>query len=385
MGLSATVGQERLVKELLETAKRGAVANTYMFVGPEGCGKIALALSFVKSIVQSQRNIEVKDLHASLNKIETLNHPDLHFSFPVTTSDKVKKDPVSKDYISEWREMISRSCYFNLNDWYKKIGAGNKQGIISAKEAESISKTMALKSYEGGYKFMIIWMAEKMNESAANKLLKLLEEPPKKTVFILLCENEKAILNTIKSRCQKISVPPIQAQDISSGLQLAKKLSAELANKIGESSAGNYRIAIQKAENEEVTPESGEDFAGWVRLAFKVKNSKQAVSELVSYSENIAKKSREDQKAFLKDSLAIFRKSLLYNYAVDSSDIEFGEGFHLAKFAPYVHENNISEIYDELQLAYNNIERNGNSKIVFLDTSIKLTRLLHIKPSAKNE
>ena len=184
MGLSAIVGQERLVKELVETAKRGAVANTYMFVGPEGCGKIALALSFVKSIVQSQRNIEVTDLHASLNKIETLNHPDLHFSFPVTTSDKVKKDPVSKDYISEWRDMISRSCYFNLNDWYKKIGAGNKQGIISAKEAESITKTMALKSYEGGYKFMIIWMAEKMNESAANKLLKLLEEPPKKTVFI---------------------------------------------------------------------------------------------------------------------------------------------------------------------------------------------------------
>ena len=139
------------------------------------------------------------------------------------------------------------------------------------------------------------------------------------------------------------------------------------------------------AENEEFMAESGEDFASWVRLAFKVKSSKQAVSELVSYSEKIAKKSREDQKVFLRDSLAIFRKSLLYNYAVDSTDVEFGEGFRLAKFAPYVHENNISEIYDELQLAYNNIERNGNSKIVFLDTSIKLTRLLHIKPSGKNE
>ena len=140
MGLSATVGQERLVKELVETAKRGVVANTYMFVGPEGCGKIALALSFVKSIVQSQKNIEAKDLHASLNKIETLSHPDLHFSFPVTTSDKVKKDPVSKDYIFEWREMMFDSCYFNINDWYKKIGAGNKQGIISARRLKVFQK-----------------------------------------------------------------------------------------------------------------------------------------------------------------------------------------------------------------------------------------------------
>ena len=385
MDVSDIVGQEKLVKEVVEAAKKGVVANTYMFVGPEGCGKIALALSFVKAIVQYQKDVEVKDLHSSLNKIKTLSHPDLHFSYPVTTSEKVKKDPVSKDYIYEWREMMFYSCYFNLNDWYKKIGAGNKQGIISAKEAESISKTMALKSYEGGYKFMIVWMAEKMNESAANKLLKLLEEPPKKTVFILICENEKAILNTIKSRCQKISVPPIQAQDISNSLQLDKGLSAELANKIGKSSDGNYRVAMQKSENEEVIVEGGEDFGHWVRLAFKVKGSKQAVSELVSYSENIAKKSREDQKAFLKDSLAVFRKSLLYNYGVDSSDVEFGEGFRLAKFAPYVHENNISEIYNELQLAYNNIERNGNSKIVFLDTSIKLTRLLHIKPSGKNE
>ena len=142
---------------------------------------------------------------------------------------------------------------------------------------------------------------------------------------------------------------------------------------------------MQKLENEGVVHENGKDFAGWVRLAFKVMHSKQAVSDLVAYSEKIAKKSREDQKAFLKESLSIFRKSLLYNYAVDTSDLELGEGFYVAKFAPYVHENNISEIYDELQLAYNNIERNGNSKIVFLDTSIKLTRLLHIKPSTKNE
>ncbi len=385
MGVSAIVGQERLVKELVETAKKGAVANTYMFVGPEGCGKIALALCFVKAIVQSQKNKEAKDLVLSLNKIESLTHPDLHFSYPVTTSEKVKKDPLSKDYLSEWREMLFDSSYFNLNDWYKKILAGNKQGIISAKEAESISKTMSLKAYEGGCKFMVVWMAEKMNDSAANKLLKLLEEPPERTVFILLCENEKAVLSTIRSRCQKISVPPILGGEISSALRSTKSLSIKLANKISESSNGNYRLALQKLENEGVVHENGKDFAGWVRLAFKVMHSKQAMSDLVAYSEKIAKKSREDQKAFLRESLSIFRKSLLYNYAVDTSDLEFGEGFHVAKFAPYVHENNISEIYDELQLAYNNIERNGNSKIVFLDTSIKLARLLHIKPSTKNE
>ncbi len=382
---SNPIGQKQLLQHLNDVAKNNRIANTYMFVGPEGVGKISIALAFISCIVRHSLGGDSEAIRVATNKIDSLSHPDLHFSFPVNTNDKIKKDPVSKDYLESWREMLFNSPYFNLDDWYKKIRIGNKQGLISAKEAENVSKKMSLKSYEGGYKFMVIWMAEKMNPSASNKLLKLLEEPPKKTIFLLLCENEAGVLGTIRSRCQKIELSPVASEDIASGLKTAFEIEDSFAEEISLKAKGNYRTAAQIAESQQIAEENNGDFVNWVRLAFRVKTSKQAIGELISFSENMAKKSREDQKAFLRGSLSVFRKGLLFNYVVDRDDSGFGNGFSFEKFAPFVHENNIVEIYDEVQLAYENIERNGNSKIVFLDTSIKLTRLLHIKPLDANE
>ena len=382
---SNPIGQKQLLQRLDSLAKNSRIANTYMLLGQEGVGKISIALAFINSILRSTLGSESDAARVATNKVSSLSHPDLHFSFPVNTNDKIKKDPVSNDFLEAWREMLFSSTYFNLHDWYKKIRIGNKQGIISAKEAEKISKKMSLKSYEGGYKFMVIWMVEKMNPSASNKLLKLLEEPPKKTVFLLLCENEAAVLKTIRSRCQKIEVDPIASEDIALGLKAGFETEELLAEEIATNAKGNYRAACLLVENQNAAEENAEDFVNWVRLAFRVKTSKKAVGELVSFSETMAKKSREDQKAFLKSSLSVFRKGLLFNYAVERVGLGFGSGFSLEKFAPFVHENNIIEIYDEVQSAYDNIERNGNSKIVFLDASIKLTRLLHIKPSDANK
>ncbi|MBT69619.1 MAG: DNA polymerase III subunit delta' [Acidimicrobiaceae bacterium] len=381
MSPSNPIGQKQLLQHLEGLAKNNRIANTYMLVGSEGVGKLSIALAFIKIVLSSSLGKDSEAVRAAELKVDSLSHPDLHFSFPVNTNDKIKKDPVSKDFLSLWREMLFDSPYFSLHDWYKKIRIGNKQGVISAKEAEKISKTMSLKSYEGGYKFMVIWMAEKMNPSASNKLLKLLEEPPKSTVFLLLSENPAGILETIRSRCQKIEIPPIASNDIAFGLGVRYKTKSSTAEKIGIKSKGNYRAACQLAENQEVAEESSADFIRWVRLAFRVKTSKEALGEIISFSENMAKKSREDQKAFLKSSLSVFRKGLLYNYAVERNSAGFDNGFKLEKFAPFVHENNVVEIYDEVQSAHDNIERNGNSKIVFLDASIKLTRLLHKKPS----
>ncbi len=382
---SNPIGQKQLLQRLDDLAKNSRIANTYMFVGPEGGGKISLALAFINSVLRYTLGKESDVARVATNKVNSLSHPDLHFSFPVNTNDKIKKDPVSNDFLNAWREMLFSSTYFSLHDWYKKIRIGNRQGIISAKEAENISKIMSLKSYEGGYKFMVLWMAEKMNPSASNKLLKLLEEPPKKTVFLLLCENEAAVLKTIRSRCQKIELGPIASEDIALGLKTNFEIEASFAEEISLKAKGNYRAACLLVENQSAAEENAEDFVNWVRLAFRVKTSKKALGELVSFSETMAKKSREDQKAFLKSSLSVFRKGLLFNYAVERSALGFGNDFSLEKFAPFVHENNIVEIYDEVQSAYENIERNGNSKIVFLDASIKLTRLLHIKPSDANE
>lgn len=188
-------------------------------------------------------------------------------------------------------------------------------------------------------------MAEKMNIAASNKLLKLLEEPPLKTVFILVCEQENKLLDTIKSRCQKIYVN------------------------------------TQTPVNQEVNPEYEELFLEWVRAAFKVKGNKSAINELVIFSEKISKKTREDQKAFLKFCSSIFRDSILYNYKAFNKSEKYTSGLNLKKFAPFVHEENILSFYDEVQKGFNDVERNGNPKIIFLDISIKLTRLLHIKPT----
>ena len=178
--------------------------------------------------------------------------------------------------------------------------------------------------------------------------------------------------------------PPAQ-KDLKTALKLAYSLDDSAASEIALQSKGNCRKALYLIENQDLEGLNNEDFVSWVRLAFKVKTSKQTIGELISFSEGMAKKSREDQKSFLKNSLSVFRKGMLFSYAVESSDLDFGNGFRLEKFAPYIHENNIAEIYDEIHKAHVGVERNGNSKIIFLDTSIKLTRLLHIKPSAKNE
>ena len=382
---SNPIGQKQLLLRLDSFAKNSKIANTYMFVGQEGVGKISLALAFINSILRYTLGEGSEAANVAINKIDSLSHPDLHFSFPVNTNDKIKKDPVSNDFLEDWREMLFSSAYFSLHDWYKKLRIGNKQGVISAKEAEKINKTMSLKSYEGGYKFLIIWMAEKMNPSASNKLLKLLEEPPEKTVFLLLCENERAVLETIRSRCQKIVVDPIASEDIVLALKTNFETKGSLAEDIAKKVNGNYRAACLLVESQNIGQEAAEDFVRWVRLAFQVKTSKKAIGDLVSFSEVMAKKNREDQKAFLKNSLSIFRKGLLFNYAVERDGLGFENGFSLEKFAPFVHENNIVDIYDEVQSAYDNIERNGNSKIVFLDASIKLTRLLHVKPSDANK
>ena len=252
MSLSISVVQKELVSGLEKIAKNKTVANTYMFVGPEGCGKIHVAISFVKSILSSQSETNAEKIKASLNKVDSLTHPDLHFSYPVNTNNKIKKDPVSVDFINEWRELVVESGFMNLSDWYKKIRIGNKQGAISVKEAEKITKTMSLKSYEGGYKFMIIWMPEKMNNSASNKLLKLLEEPPEKTVFILLCENDGVLLETIRSRCQKIIIRPPAQKDLKAALKLAYSIDDSAASEIASQSKGNCRKAIYLVENQEL-------------------------------------------------------------------------------------------------------------------------------------
>jgi DNA polymerase-3 subunit delta' len=382
MLFSEVLGQEHIKNHLTTSVDSGRIAHAQLFVGPEGSGTLPMALAYAQYILCGNTNNENTGGNASCNlKFKNFSHPDLHFAFPVTTSDKVKSKPVSAFYLEEWRQLLDQQPYGNLFDWYKLLGVDNKQGQIGVDEALQIVKALALKSYEGGYKVMLIWMAEKMNTAAANKLLKLIEEPPEKTIFILIAEDEEQIINTIKSRCQLLHFPPLAENAISAALVKNYHIETAVATKIAHQSSGNYNKACDLIYQDSEDIQFEKWFIIWVRSAFKAKGNKGAIHDLISWSEEIAKTGRETQKKFLHFCLNYFRQALLMNYK--ANELVYlepkSESFKLENFAPFIHNSNILDIADELQDAIYHIERNGNSKIILTDLSIKLTRLLHKK------
>ncbi|HLV70852.1 MAG TPA: hypothetical protein VKY34_09095 [Xanthomarina sp.] len=382
MLFSDILGQEHIKNHLTQSAENGRVPHAQLFVGPEGSGTLPMAIAYAQFLLCKNSNGENTGGNVACNlKFEHFSHPDLHFAFPVATNDKVKKHPVSNMFLEEWRELLSEQPYGNLFDWYKKLGVDNKQGQIGVDEATEIVKSLSLKAYEGGYKVMLIWMAEKMNTPAANKLLKLIEEPPNKTVFILIAEDEEQIINTILSRCQVLHFPPLTEEVIKEALVRNYNLDLTVATKIAHQANGNYNKACDLVYHDSEDTPFESWFIFWIRSAFKAKGNKSAIHDLISWSEDISKTGRETQKQFLQFCIVFFRQALLLNYQVDSLVyIETKtENFDLRKFAPFVHGNNILEINKELQDAIYHIERNGNSKIILTDLSIKLTRLLHKK------
>jgi len=385
MLFSDILGQEHIKSHLTKSVDEGRIAHAQLFVGPEGSGTLPMALTYAQYLLCGNVRGENLGGNESCNlKFNNFSHPDLHFAFPVTTSHKVKSKPVSNFYLEEWRQLLEQQPYGNLFDWYNLLGVDNKQGQIGVDEAHEIVKSLSLKSYEGGYKVMIIWMAEKMNTACANKLLKLIEEPPEKTVFILIAEDEEQLINTIRSRCQVLHFPLLPEETIASGLVKNFHVEKSVASKIAHQSNGNYNKACDLIYQDSEDIQFEKWFVVWIRSAFKAKGNKSAIHDLISWSEEIAKTGRETQKKFLRFCLNYFRQALLLNYK--ANELVYlepkSENFKLEKFAPFVHDNNILEISKEIQDAVYHIERNGNSKIILTDLSIKLTRLLHKKSQA---
>ncbi len=376
------LGQEHIKNHLTQSVNNGRVPHAQLFVGSEGSGVLPMAIAYAQYILCNNTSEENNNGNESCNlKFNNLSHPDLHFAFPVTTSDKIKSHPVSNHYMEEWRKLIKEQPYGNLLDWYKLLGVDNKQGQIGVDEAHDIVKSLTLKSYEGGYKIMLIWMAEKMNTACANKLLKLIEEPPNKTVFILIAEDEEQIISTIRSRCQILHFPPLAENTIKEALIKNYNIDVSVASKIAHQANGNYNKACDLLYQDSEDLQFEKWFVFWIRSAFKAKGNKAAIHDLISWSEDIAKTGRETQKQFLSFCLNFFRQALLLNY--NATDLVYFEPksdtFKLENFAPFIHNNNILDINTELQDAIYHIERNGNSKIILTDLSIKLTRLLHKK------
>lgn len=366
------VGQTEIKTKLRQSIKDGRISHAQLFSGPEGSGALALAMAYAQEVLcgDTENNCHIK--------VNNLQHPDLHFSFPFSATDSVKK-PIAKLLLNEWRSFIQENIYGNVNDWMKHLGIEKKQGAINVDEADEIVKTLALNSYEGGYKIMIIWMPELMNTAAANKLLKIIEEPPTKTLFLLVCERDDLLLPTITSRCQLVKIPKIESQEIENFLIEKENFGQEKAKYLAFLSNGNLRDTFALMQNSNKIFDSF--FVTWVRKAFMAAKTPVVLKDLIDWSNEIATWSRDEQKNFLNYCSEIFRQALLKSYQVnDLVNVQIQvEGFKWEGFAQFIHGANIEEILEEINEASYHIERNGNAKFILLDLSIKLTRLLHRK------
>ncbi|MFV8225338.1 ATP-binding protein [Christiangramia aquimixticola] len=377
------IGLPHIKNHLITTADKGRIPHAQLFTGKPGSGTLPMAIAYAQYILCRNTGGENNDESASSCnlKFNNLSHPDLHFAFPVAANDKIKKHPVSSHFLEEWRSFIKINPYGSLYDWYQNLGIENKQGKIGVDEAQEIVKALSLKSYEGGYKFMIIWMPEKMNMEAANKLLKLIEEPPNNTIFLLIAEDEEQIIQTIRSRCQRLHFPPLGEADIEKTLINKENCEPKLAKKIAHQANGDYTRATHILKKDAGDEQFETWFISWVRSAFKAKGNKATVLELVAWSEEIAGLNRETQKSFLLYCLDFFRQSMLLNYKAEKLVYlePTTEKFKMKNFAPFVHGNNILDITEAIETAIYHIGRNGNAKIILTDLSIKLTRFLHKK------
>ncbi|MDA3952309.1 MAG: DNA polymerase III subunit delta [Bacteroidales bacterium] len=373
MQFKEVVGHKKIKEKLIHTIKENRVSHAQLFLGAEGSGNLALAIAYAQYLsCDDKQSDDSCGVCPSCTKFKKLVHPDLHFVYPVSTSKTVKKDPISGDYIAQWREAIIENPYINQTKWYEIIDVENKQGIISKNESYDILKKLNLKTFESEYKIMIIWLPEKMNAFAANKLLKLIEEPPEKTLFLMVSENTEQILQTILSRIQLIKIAKIDNESMRIALTDKIGLSPEKAQDIAHLSNGNYFSALNLINSEEEESLNFDYFTQFMRLSFQRK-----IIEIIEWVDEISRIGREKQKNFLAYSIRLIRENFMLNIDnrelvyLTKKELDFSENF-----SQFIDKENIYPIYDALNRAHSDIEMNAYNKIVFLDLALKIIKLI---------
>lgn len=361
------IGLQEVKQHLISSVNRGFIPHARMFHGPEGVGKLPLAIAYARYLnCENRSENDACGKCSSCLKFDKYAHPDLHFVFPVV------KSKVSDEYLKEWREFLSENSYFNLNDWLNYIDAQNAQGLIYAKESDEIIRKLNLKSYEATYKIMIVWLPEKMHDACANKLLKMIEEPPESTVFLLVSEDLENVLGTIQSRCQPLHIRAIEREEMTDAIVRKFGVSHEIAANTAHIANGSFSKARDIIQYSEESRGFFQLFVTMMRASVSrnIKNVKDIANQLAGLG-------REPQKSFLLYCLRIFREYFINNLKqpqmvfLNTEEADFG-----IKFSPFVNEKNIEALNDEFTLAYRQIEQNGNSKIIFLDLCLKVTVLL---------
>jgi DNA polymerase-3 subunit delta' len=373
MQFKKVIGQDKVKKQLTSSVIQGRIPHAQLFFGPEGCGSLPLAIAYAQFISCTNRNENDScGSCPSCHKYEKLAHPDLHFAYPVNTSKDVSKDPVSDDYITQWREQILTNPYFRSNQWYNIIGIENKQGLISKNESELIIRKLNLKSFESDYKILILWLPENMNATSANMLLKLIEEPPDKTVFLLVSEEPNEVLLTISSRTQPVKLSRIDTESIVSGLESLYQLNSSDAQNIARLANGNFIAALELIEQSEENKFNFEKFTNFMRMCYQ-----RNIPLLNTWVDEMSGSGRENLKSFFEYSLKLIRENFIMNLKNDEivylspAEEEFSKKFH-----PFINGRNIIAIYSEFNNASSDIERNANVKIVLFDMALKVVKLI---------
>jgi DNA polymerase III subunit delta' len=368
------IGQEGLKNRLVQMVRGNRVSHAWLLFGQEGSGVLPMALAFAGYILCTNRNdSDVCGTCASCNKVGKYIHPDLHFVFPVNkTRSREMENVTSDDFMAEWRSFLLNNPYGRLTQWYDFIDLENKQGVINTEETKRLAGKLSLKSFESDYKVVILWQPEKMNDQASNKILKLLEEPPPLTLFLLVSENPDLLLSTIRSRCIPLKIPRISDDELSEALVNKHGLHKSQAADIVRLVSGNYLKARELITEAVDINFNFTKFRDLMRSCFKVN-----ITELVKLADELSELNREKQKAFLEYGLRTLRESLALHFNTPGIVFITGEEQKFTpNFAPFINGNNVVSFSDELNNAIRDIERNANGRIVFLDLALKLAALI---------
>ena len=383
MFFEQVIGQKDTQERLLQLVREERLPHALMLCGPAGCGKLALAIGFAKVLLAGDGQQPSANTLAMLDKLE---HPDLHFTYPTIKLPSMGSEhkPVSDDFAREWHELITAGPYFTIAQWLEQMGGENQQAIITAGESDALIRKLSLKSSQGGYKVSIVWLPERMNIECANKILKLLEEPPHQTVFIMVCQEPDRLLETIRSRVQRIDVRRIDDNDIRQALMERRGLSEDQAQRISRMANGNWLAALEMLGADSENDYFLQLFQTLMRQAY-LRN----VKGMKAWSEQMATLGRERQKRFLEYFLRLVRENFMYNFqqsvgetspaAHDAKELCYmtqNEEDFARNFARFINEANILPITDLATRCIRDIGQNANAKIVFFDMALQMIVLL---------
>ena len=388
MKFDEVIGQQEAKKRLVQMVTEGRLPHALLLCGPQGCGKMALALAFASYLLseaapqpQAEADsffgmepvspVRNSNAEAMLAKFE---HPDLHFSFPVIrpSGTSAEHKMSSDDFIQQWRQMLQEGPYFTMDRWLDFMDAANQQAVMGVGESDELLRKLSLKSSQGGYKVVVMWLPERMNQECANKILKLLEEPPTQTVFLLVCEEPELLLETIRSRTQRIDIRRIRVEDIEQALISRRGIEPDDARRIAHSANGSWQKALETLDTDNENQQFFELFVQLMRMAYK-----RDVKGFKLWSEQVAAFGRERQKRFLTYSSRMVRENFMYNFGKPELCYMSREEEDFAKnFARFINEANIVEISELLARAQRDIGQNANAKVVFYDLALQMIVLL---------